>query len=161
MFTSTVRADQLRFRAPPRTAVRFSGPPDRVERSTSRRTHLPEPVRPGVVYRGVRVVYRLSNRLRGRATALLGGSAAPTQTRAEAPEKDSRARPHEQAGRRRSDAPYAEPEARPDDAPGSPSEAPGAPGPSGAGEPGTTTTTGGDRREGGCTDADGHGQDRA
>ncbi|MEV6313944.1 hypothetical protein [Streptomyces sp. NPDC051776] len=58
-----VSADRLRFRAPPRTDVRFTGATGRDAMSRARRSNLPEPVQTGEAYRDVRVAYVLANRL--------------------------------------------------------------------------------------------------
>lgn len=63
-FHSTVRADRLRFTAPPRTAVRFPGTGERASVSRSDRTNLPDTVEPDVDYRDVTVHYRLETGLR-------------------------------------------------------------------------------------------------
>ncbi|MCC9690320.1 MULTISPECIES: hypothetical protein [Streptomyces] len=63
-FHSTVRADRLRFTAPPRTAVRFPGTGERASLSRSDRTNLPDTVEPDVDYRDVTVHYRLETGMR-------------------------------------------------------------------------------------------------
>ncbi|GHE37996.1 hypothetical protein ACWIG2_18275 [Streptomyces cellulosae] len=63
-FHSTVHADRLRFREPPRTAVRFPGADERTSVSRSDRTNLPDTVEPDVDYRDVTVHYRLETSLR-------------------------------------------------------------------------------------------------
>ncbi|HSA48714.1 MAG TPA: hypothetical protein VLH10_01200 [Yinghuangia sp.] len=56
-------ADDLRFHAPPRAEVRFSGSPGRASETESTRTNLPDPVPEGVDFHDIRVVYTLANRL--------------------------------------------------------------------------------------------------
>ncbi|GGT36108.1 hypothetical protein ABT368_04960 [Streptomyces althioticus] len=63
-FHSTVRADRLRFTAPPRTAVRFPGTGERASLSRSDRTNLPDTVEPDVDYRDVTVHYRQETGMR-------------------------------------------------------------------------------------------------
>jgi hypothetical protein len=62
-FTSSIKADELRFEEVPETEVRFHGDPDHESASGSDRSNLPEEVEPGVTYRDVRVDYRLATRL--------------------------------------------------------------------------------------------------
>lgn len=61
--TASVKADGLRFREVPKTAVRFFGEPGHESESGSRWTNLPEAVEPDVTYRDVQVEYRLATRL--------------------------------------------------------------------------------------------------
>ncbi|HEU5126463.1 MAG TPA: hypothetical protein VFU12_00620 [Glycomyces sp.] len=56
-FTSTVKAEELRFHEAPRAEVTFGGSPGRRSAKRSRRVNLPEPVEPGVDYRDVHVEY--------------------------------------------------------------------------------------------------------
>ncbi|MFG2194263.1 hypothetical protein [Streptomyces sp. NPDC048639] len=56
-------AARLRFRAAPRTDVRFSGSSGRPGISRARRSNLPAPVRTAEIYRDVRVAYVLAHRL--------------------------------------------------------------------------------------------------
>lgn len=62
-FTASVEAERMRFEEVPETDVRFSGEPGHSSDSGTRRTNLPNEVEPGVVYRNVRVSYRLASRL--------------------------------------------------------------------------------------------------
>jgi hypothetical protein len=62
-FTSSIKADELRFEEVPETEVRFHGDPDHESGSGSDRSNLPERVEEGVTYRTVRVDYRLATRL--------------------------------------------------------------------------------------------------
>lgn len=57
-FTTTVRAQGLRLHDTPAAHVRFHGTSE--HESASERTHLPEPVEPGVTYSDIRVDYRLT-----------------------------------------------------------------------------------------------------
>lgn len=56
-FSSSVEADELRFRETPRTEVTFSGGPGTSTVKRGLRVNLPEPVEPGADYSGVRVEY--------------------------------------------------------------------------------------------------------
>jgi hypothetical protein len=67
--TASVEADEIRFREPPDTEVRFSGEPGHESASGSDRLNLPEKVEPGVTYRDVRIDYRLASRLAGPGPA--------------------------------------------------------------------------------------------
>jgi hypothetical protein len=60
---ASVRGEDLRFREPPRTRVRFTGAPSRDSRSEDTREGLPEHVVPGETYAAPRVRYRLETRL--------------------------------------------------------------------------------------------------
>ena len=62
-----MKADHLRFRAPPRSDIRFSGTPGRKSAVDSSRTNLPDPVSEGVDYHDVRVTHTIVNRLRSTA----------------------------------------------------------------------------------------------
>jgi hypothetical protein len=62
---ASLEADELRFGQPPKTEVRFFGEPGHESASGSDRTNLPDKVEPGVMYRDVRVDYRLASRLAG------------------------------------------------------------------------------------------------
>lgn len=63
MFTSRVSAQELYFRAAPRSRVEFSGGHDRESASGSDRINLPAAVSSGATYRGVQVDYRIISRL--------------------------------------------------------------------------------------------------
>jgi hypothetical protein len=67
--TASVEADEIRFREPPETEVRFFGEPGHESASGSDRLNLPDKVEPGVTYRDVRVDYRLASRLAGPGPA--------------------------------------------------------------------------------------------
>lgn len=58
-FTSTVRAERMRWDVDPDTQVTFSGSPGYRSRSDSDRVNLPDRVRSRVNYDDVRVDYRL------------------------------------------------------------------------------------------------------
>ncbi|SDK61887.1 hypothetical protein SAMN04487820_11020 [Actinopolyspora mzabensis] len=57
-FTSTLRAEELRFHEKPSVGVRFHGTSE--HESASERTNFPEPVEPRTTYRDVRIDYRLT-----------------------------------------------------------------------------------------------------
>ncbi|MEU5465090.1 hypothetical protein ACH4KU_06725 [Streptomyces althioticus] len=84
-FRSTVRADHVRFTAPPRTAVRFPGTGERTSVSRSDRTNLPDTVEPDVDYHDVTVHYRLET---GAVTAARRGERAVRTAEAQEPASD-------------------------------------------------------------------------
>ncbi|GAA2455876.1 hypothetical protein [Streptomyces macrosporus] len=63
-----MEVDRLRFRAAPRTEVRFDGTPGRRATTTDDRVNLPAPVATGVDYHDVRIAYALANRVQGPAS---------------------------------------------------------------------------------------------
>ena len=62
-FAATVQAQELRFADAPETGVSFTGNPAYHSASGSDRTNLPDRVQPGMLYRDVKLDYRLAAKL--------------------------------------------------------------------------------------------------
>ena len=55
---AVARAERLRFKRKPRTAVSFETAPDGESDSQTERENLPEEVEPGEIYRDLRIAWR-------------------------------------------------------------------------------------------------------
>ncbi|PSK89385.1 hypothetical protein CLV63_12621 [Murinocardiopsis flavida] len=84
--SAVVAARELTFREVPTVATTFPGDDDQEAASGSDRTRLPTPVGAGVVYRDVRVDYRLATRLPGQYRGIAGPGEVPPET-ADPPEE--------------------------------------------------------------------------